>query len=383
MKLRQRLELCREFPATTGLAALWLAIFLAMQVWQGRAEIDGDAIFGLGQVKVATTHEFGDATARELAGGQAWRAVTSGFIHYSLFHIGVNLFMLLQLGRMVELWYGPGPFLALAIAIGGLGNLLAGAVRPWLAQGIEVHSAGGSTLVLGLIALCAVVGRRSKTRMGDYLSNQMIVLLGFTAVSGLLISSIDNVGHAYGALFGALIGLAHRPLLRLEKLQDQRPAGLLGGAAILILLGSFGAQFAQARTERAAVRRVYAIQERERAAVAIDAVLAAQRVFFNADPAARSVLALVTPKGADGLTLIETTPNSKRRRRIIDPASAAVLRLQLAAEATPGPRLKGDLHALRDLTRSALARKPNAEERARFRSLLDATLHQLEAARTR
>ena len=41
-------------------------------------------------------------------------------------------------------------------------------------------------VVLGLVALCAVVGWRSKTRTGDYLRGQMVGALIFTAFLGLL-----------------------------------------------------------------------------------------------------------------------------------------------------------------------------------------------------
>ena len=51
-------------------------------------------------------------------------------------------------------------------------------------------------MVLGLVALCAVVGWRSRTRIGAFLRSQMVGLLIATAVLGQMVPIIDNWGHA-------------------------------------------------------------------------------------------------------------------------------------------------------------------------------------------
>src|SRR4051794_15480228 len=149
---------------TLTLAALWVVVFALMQWRQGVFHPSTNPLrFGL--IDVATSHQFGDATRGELAVGQVWRAVTSTFIHYSILHLALNLFGFLQLGILVEEWYGSAQFLAIYLLIGGLGNLLAWVGRP-VAGGLDVHSGGGSTVVFGLIGLCAVVGLRLRTAEG-------------------------------------------------------------------------------------------------------------------------------------------------------------------------------------------------------------------------
>ena len=191
-------------------------------------------------------HRFGGMTWAEVRHGEVWRLVTATFIHFSLVHVGLNAFGLIKLGQLMEPWYGSGPFLALCMLIGGLGNLVGGLLRQILAsvklalagsrialawpswfevgsadgvsESFLIQSGGGSTILLGLLGLGAVVGWRSKTRIGSFLRDQMVAMLGFTAVLGvILINLIDNYGHAGGAIVGAGLGFLHRPLLKLSE----------------------------------------------------------------------------------------------------------------------------------------------------------------------
>jgi hypothetical protein len=106
-------------------------------------------------------------------------------------------------------------------------------------------------VILGLVALCAVVGWRSRTRIGAFLRSQMVGLLIATAVLGQMVPIIDNWGHAGGALAGAAIGFTHRILIRTPK----RPvAKWLGSLAVLLLAASGAAQIHDNRIEARASR---------------------------------------------------------------------------------------------------------------------------------
>jgi rhomboid protease GluP len=165
----------------------------------------------------------------------------------------MNLFMMYQIGGLIESWYGSWQFLAVYVAIGFGGNLLSALVRYELGSNPKVASGGGSTVLLGLAALCAVVGWRSRTRIGDYLRSQMVGLLVATALLGQIVPIIDNWGHAGGALIGALIGFAHRPLIRTAH----RPvAKWMGGLAVLILIASGAAQIRDDRSEAVLQQRL-------------------------------------------------------------------------------------------------------------------------------
>ena len=176
--------------------------------------------------------------------------MTATFVHYGLLHLGMNLYMMYQLGAVVETWYGPWQFLAVYVVIGFGGNLLSALVRYALGSNPMAASGGGSTVVLGLVALCAVVGWRSRTRIGAFLRSQMVGLLIATALLGQMVPIIDNWGHAGGALIGTAIGFAHRILIRTA----QRPvAKWVGGLAVLLLIASGAAQVRDDRTEASAL----------------------------------------------------------------------------------------------------------------------------------
>jgi rhomboid protease GluP len=239
----------RENPGTLALGASWLAIFALILVVQWsdplRIPAPGPRWEPL-PVSTVTSHRFGDMTWTEVRQGQAWRVLTATFVHFGLVHVGLNTLGLLNLGRLVEPWYRTGPFLAICYAMGGLGNLVGGLLRqvvgtarPWLAEmasarhwpglverilrggaavPVSIHTGGGSTILLGLLALGAVVGWRSKTRIGAHLQKQMILLLGLTAVLGVAMSGlVDNYGHLGGAIVGGVIGLFDRRLTAWSK----------------------------------------------------------------------------------------------------------------------------------------------------------------------
>lgn len=223
--------------ATISLCLLWIALYLAMGMVQGSLHAEGGRILS-GGIQFATAHQFGTMTPVEVLGGHWWRALTATCIHLSLMHLGFNLLMFYQVGRMVEPWYGPGLFVAVYVVIGFLGNILAAFGRlymPWVSPTPMAASGGGSGVICGLIALIAVVGWRSKTRTGRYYSSQMVGLLLFIALIGLAIPHVGNFEHAGGALAGALVGLAHR---RLVRLRVSRQAQVVGVLSVLLLLTS-------------------------------------------------------------------------------------------------------------------------------------------------
>ncbi len=232
------------------LGTLWLAVFAAMVVDQARRPggvSAGQMVYGPFE-----GHRFGALTIRDVASGEVWRTLTATFVHYGLLHIGLNLWAFYQLGCLVESWYGSGPFVAVYVLTGGLGNLLSAIARRLLHQYAFVQIGGGSTVVMGLMALCAVVGWRSGTRMGDHLRTQMLWALVLTGALGIGLFEagypvIDNWGHGCGALVGAGIGLAHPALHRRAGRLSARLAGVV---ASLILAGSALALVVDDRTEK-------------------------------------------------------------------------------------------------------------------------------------
>ncbi len=225
-----------RFPATLGLAVLWILVFVAMCVDQGTMQaVPGQVLSG--GISTVTSSRFGDITPQAIYDGQWWRALTSTFIHYSWLHLGFNLVMLYTLGRLMEPWYGWGGFLGIYCVIGFFGSVLAVTIKPYFGHSLIEHSGGGSGVLCGLIAQLAIVGWRSKTRFGDYVKGQMVGLLAFIAVMGLVVPNVGNFEHGGGAVVGAVLGFGHRRLIRLADAGRGRVCGI----ASLLLLALCGA----------------------------------------------------------------------------------------------------------------------------------------------
>ena len=394
----------RENPGTLALAASWVLVFASILVvqWPSPTPAPGPSWEPL-PVSTVTSHRFGDMTWLEVRQGQAWRAVTATFVHFGLIHLTLNTLGLINLGRLVEPWYRTGPFLAVCLAIGGLGNLLGGALRqlsstarPWLAsiasarhwpgaierflQGgvaapVSIHTGGGSTILLGLLALGAVVGWRSKTRIGSHLQKQMVILLALTAVLGVAMSNlVDNYGHLGGAIVGAILGLFDRPLLRLSEGKVFRSICWASvGAVSVACLGSavtddraevgYRRQFEQivgrgqvAEGTKAAIDRLYALYASE--------VLRSEHFrdpTFELDALAVGDL---LARGPMAPAPSQVAPEEAARER---EELARVLDLLDKLPGDPwGEEVEGDLARLRQLGRSSLEGSPSYEQAYEF-----------------
>jgi GlpG protein len=86
--------------------------------------------------------------AASLKRGELWRAITPIFLHLSMIHLAMNMFVLISFGRMVERWVGTPRFavFVLLLAIGP--NLLQGLSPAWM-QGSPMFG-GLSGVLYGL-----------------------------------------------------------------------------------------------------------------------------------------------------------------------------------------------------------------------------------------
>ncbi|MBI1324304.1 rhomboid family intramembrane serine protease [bacterium] len=257
----RRFEFWHEYPGTYTLAALWVVVYVAMVTcqyagWKPKPDprsFAGMGPMGIGVVSGETGQIFGSWNSAQILSGQIWRAVTATFIHFNLIHIVLNVFGLIQLGRLIEEWYGPRLLFGVLIFVGFAGNMIAALARPVVGTPniytLTTSSGGGSTIVFGLIGLVAVVGKRSRSRMGRYLYNQMIMLLAVNFFIGLTIPQMDNYAHAGGAIAGAILGRLHHAILGWH---DNRPrwCALVAIAALAAVGGGAYGQYWVSKVEQ-------------------------------------------------------------------------------------------------------------------------------------
>lgn len=142
---------------------------------------------GLNKELLAITHEW-------------YRLVTAGFLHFGILHIGMNMFLLYQLGNLLEPTLGRMRFTLLYTACllgGSLGVLV-----------IETNSrglhGGASGAVFGLMAAAAVGMQR---RGINIFQSGIGTLLVINLVLTFTIPGISIGGHLGGAVTGAVLGV--------------------------------------------------------------------------------------------------------------------------------------------------------------------------------
>ncbi|MEZ5581648.1 MAG: rhomboid family intramembrane serine protease [Candidatus Competibacteraceae bacterium] len=166
------------------------------------------------------------------AGGEWWRLLTSAFLHVGVVHLLFNLWVLFEVGRLVERLYGSGYFAFIYV-----GSALTGSLSSilWYEQRISVGASGAIFGVYG--ALLAYLLIRRHTLPQFIIRNLLVIAVLFIGVSlayGLFQQGIDNAAHVGGLIGGFLLGI---PLSRpLDLSLRTRPAGkrLLFGIAGLL-----------------------------------------------------------------------------------------------------------------------------------------------------
>ena len=147
---------------------------------------------------VAGNHEYDLGLSKfYIDNGEWYRVITSGFLHFSALHVGMNMFLLWQLGQLLEPAMGRARFTSLYFIamIGGAAGALA--LDP------NALTGGASGAVFGLMAAAAVgLQQRGVNPMRTGIGTTLILNLVITfAIPGISIG-----GHLGGALTGAAVG---------------------------------------------------------------------------------------------------------------------------------------------------------------------------------
>ena len=198
-----------SFPVTKALIALNAVVF----------------ILGQAGSEWAQPRRLGLAAALINPGGEYYRLITAGFLHYGFLHIAFNMYALWGLGQALEARLGPKRFLALYVVA-----LLGGSAGALL---LEPNSlvGGASGAVFGLFGALAVALRARgvsimKTPLGPTL------LLNFFLT--FAIPGISKGGHVGGFVLGVIAGfITLRPNKRGDtEWQDLGALAALGLAII-------------------------------------------------------------------------------------------------------------------------------------------------------
>jgi rhomboid protease GluP len=143
--------------------------------------------------------------ARVMLRHEYWRVVTSVFIHAGLIHLVVNLWSLMVIGPLIERIYGPLAFAAIYLSA-GIGGAIASAVIPPVR--VSVGASGAICGVLGALMAFLLVNRRAiPPSVHKLLRDNLVGIVAFMAVLGVVVPNIDHSAHLGGLGTGFASGL--------------------------------------------------------------------------------------------------------------------------------------------------------------------------------
>ena len=132
-----------------------------------------------------------------IAQGEWYRMVSSGFVHFGILHVAMNMYILYQLGRMLEPALG-----SLKFGLVYFASMLAGSTGALLLTP-DAFTGGASGAVFGIMA-AAVVGMRQRGM--NPLRTGLGATFAINIVFTLAIPGVSIGGHFGGALAGAVCG---------------------------------------------------------------------------------------------------------------------------------------------------------------------------------
>jgi len=173
-----------------------------------------------------------DFTAYEQA-HEWYRLLTSGFIHFGIIHIALNMYLLFQLGNLLERAIG-GTKLALMY----FASLFAGSLGVLLLDSAGI-SGGASGAVFGLMAGAAVGLHR---RGINVFSTGIGMTLLLNIVLTFTITGISKGGHVGGAIGGAICGFVllaptWKPLPKWASYATPIAVALVSIAGAMVVVG--------------------------------------------------------------------------------------------------------------------------------------------------
>jgi membrane associated rhomboid family serine protease len=161
-----------------------------------------------------------------VAGGEWWRLLTSGFLHVSLAHVGLNMFMLWVIGRQVEVVLGHLRFVLVYFL-----SLVGGGVAVFLFSTTPVVGASGA--IYGVLGGLAIAAFRLKIS-----ARSVLGLIMLNVVLSVVLPGISLLGHMGGLVVGALAtaGMVYPPAQQRTAWQFGTVVVLLAALVVLVVV---------------------------------------------------------------------------------------------------------------------------------------------------
>ncbi|MGQ0504671.1 MAG: rhomboid family intramembrane serine protease [Myxococcaceae bacterium] len=198
-----------RFPWITSTLILVNLCVYVISVEDGPLDLDGMVHFG--------------AKVRPLIIdlGEIWRLLSANFLHRDALHIGLNMFVLFNVGGLLENAYRPLDYLWLLLFTG----LVTMAVSLGLSDAVSL---GASGMVFGCLGGVVVFGLKYRSILPSFyrriLSEAAIPTVLVFMWIGLTSVGVDNAAHAGGLIAGVLSAPFLRPKLLADAPSRWSPA---------------------------------------------------------------------------------------------------------------------------------------------------------------
>jgi len=218
-----------RLPVTFGLIATCVLVYMLVAL-QGAA-IGVPPNVGLVQ-QPEEVLSLGALVPALVAQGEAWRLITSAFLHSGFVHLALNMLSLYFLGSFAEVTFGRSRFLALYLISG-----IAGGLAYLYFGSFNAPAVGASGAIFGLLG--GVFGfaiRRGTFSTRDPVISQLLLLTGLNLFIGFTIPGVSNTAHIGGLLGGLVFGYLMAPtVFSRKKLVATMPILLAFGLEAILL----------------------------------------------------------------------------------------------------------------------------------------------------
>jgi|SRR5215204_855587 rhomboid protease GluP len=218
-----------RLPITFGLIAACVVVYLVVAV----AGAEEGTPMNVGIMRQpGEVLRLGALVPALVAEGEAWRLLTSVFLHSSFVHLALNMISLYFLGSFAEVTFGRGRFLALYFISGIAGGLAYLYFGPFTAPAV-----GASGAIFGLLG--GVFGfalRRGTFSLQNPIISQLLILTAINLFLGATIPNVSNTAHIGGLLGGLVYGWLFAPTVYSQKrFVAAAPVALAFGLEALLL----------------------------------------------------------------------------------------------------------------------------------------------------
>lgn len=168
---------------------------------------------------------------RELTlSGQQWRLLTSIFLHAGIFHLLLNMYALIYIGKEIETQFGNKRYLFTYLATGILASITS------IYFNDNLVSVGASGAIFGMYGLLLSMFLNKQIDIPQesrksFLTS-VISFVGYNLLYGFTKEGIDNAAHIGGLLSGFFIGGVYFLFIKNSKFVS---FGITLGVAVLIL----------------------------------------------------------------------------------------------------------------------------------------------------